>query len=148
MERQADNRGCGRRHSESDYSQAYGRAGAFGRGMCVSDPLSADASGICTEHRNERTRARKGNLPDDHEREALAAAISNSGAGKRATQPGCLILGALRGRKSAIDALQVDVCSGHRVDLQNLTAALVLNLPHNGLGGGIAKLGKPDLRLI
>lgn len=28
------------------------------------------------------------------------------------------------------------------------TAALTLNLPHNGLGGDTAKLGKPDLRFI
>src|SRR5580700_543038 len=90
MEGQTDDRECGRRYSESDYSQADRGAGALGRGMRFSDPIFADASGVCPEHRVERARAREGKLPDDHQREALAAAVSNSGAGKRTTQPGGL----------------------------------------------------------
>src|ERR1700752_3974682 len=58
--------------------------------MRFSDPILADAPGVCPEHRVERARAREGKLPDDQRREALAAAVSNSAAGKRATQPGCL----------------------------------------------------------
>src|SRR5260370_41332862 len=58
--------------------------------MCFSDPIFADASGVCPQHWVKRARAREGKLPDDQRREALAAAVSNSEAGKRATQPGCL----------------------------------------------------------
>src|SRR4029077_16883268 len=58
--------------------------------MRFSNPIFADASGVCPEHRDERARAREGKLLDDHQCEALAAAVSNSGAGKRTTQPGSL----------------------------------------------------------
>src|SRR6266576_1357096 len=100
--------------------------------MRVSDAVLAHPPGIRAEHRDERSRTREGELPDDHECEALAAAVPNSGADERAAQPGLVTLRAFGGRESAIHTLHVNVGRRHRLDLQPSTAAFLLNLPHSG----------------
>ena len=115
--------------------------------MRISDAISAHPSGIRKEHRDERARTREGKLPDDNKREALAAAVPNSGADKGTTQPGFLTLGALGGRESTTHIVHVDVCRRHRLDAERSAAAFVFNLPHDGLGGSISNFGKPDFGL-
>src|SRR6476620_4721366 len=99
--------------------------------MRLSDAVPAHPPGIRAKHRDERARTREGKLPDDHKREALAAAVSNPGADKRATRPGFLALGAFGGQESAIHTLPIDVGKRHRLDVEHSTAALVLNLAHD-----------------
>src|ERR1051326_555615 len=78
VERKTGRRRRRRRHSDAGHPQAYRRAGAFGGRLCLPDPLSAHASGICRAVGQERQGARKRELPYHREPEALVAAVPDS----------------------------------------------------------------------
>src|SRR5262249_9083617 len=78
LEGQTNHRECSRRHSYPSNRQVYRRPRAFLRRMCISNPLSADASGVWHSIGQEWPRACKGEFPDDDERSEMGAIVANS----------------------------------------------------------------------
>src|SRR5436305_13477767 len=53
--------------------------------MCISDPVFADAPGICAHDWGKWAGAREGKFPDEHACEALAASVPPAGTSQGTT---------------------------------------------------------------